>query len=203
MNIIKTLAISVIALGGACAAYFYRDRIAELITPKGDGKPQGKRPGNNRQGRPADALEEVCKAFSPYAENFEGLYEKLYKASEGLIPSERKRNVLTEWDIRMGNIGNAPACLKQWWMTVVADKDTLSDESLQDRAKRVLEMLHGCKIIRDDRKELTATGDTTRYYQCADGETWSVGQTLRVTVPCWYLPVSPTRILEKGYCEIL
>lgn len=149
------------------------------------------------------AMMDVCNAFIAYASNFQGVFEPMFKASQGIISKERKYNTLAEWNIRMKNINKAPACLKGWWATVVAGKETLSDEELRVRASMVMKMLITAGIVRDDRKTLEVMADTSLYYQSYDNVSWNVGQELRIESPCWYLPCSPVRILEKGYCEII
>lgn len=203
-NIFKSLALIALAAGGgALVAYAYRDKLKEIINPKG-GKKSGKKPADNKQRSKSDnAMTDVCNAFVEYAENFSGLYETMYKASIGTISMERKRNLLTEWDLRMDNLVKAPGCLKGWWASVVIDKDSLTDEELQHCAQQILDMVLACKIVRDQRNELVADADTAQYYLCEDGSSWEVGQKLRVKSPCWYIPCSPPRILEKGYCEIV
>lgn len=149
------------------------------------------------------AMTDVCNAFITYASNFQGIFEPMFKASQGIISQERKYNTLLEWNIRMNNIKKAPACLKGWWATIIADKETLSDEELQRRASMVMKMLEASGIIRDDRQTLVAMTDTAMYYQNLDNVSWNVGQELRIESPCWYMQCSPVRILEKGYCEII
>ena len=143
---------------------------------------------------------EVRKAFLLDADNFQGIYEPLYKASQGIVSVERKRNVLREWDLRMRGV-NRP--LKDWWTTVAVGLDTLTDDELKRRAQQVVAMLGQCGVVRDGRTELVAEADTSMYYQNVDGKVWSVGQRLRVESPCWYINCQPVRILEKGCCEIL
>jgi len=58
-------------------------------------------------------------------------------------------------------------------------------------------------IIRDDRKELIVREDTSMYYQQSNGVPLNIGKQIRVESPCWYLPTTPVRVLEKGYCEIV
>ena len=64
-------------------------------------------------------------------------------------------------------------------------------------------MIKKCGIIRDDRKELIVREDTSMYYQQSNGVPLNIGKQIRVESPCWYLPTTPVRVLEKGYCEIV
>lgn len=197
MNAFKNLAIVAILCGTAFVLYRNREKLLVVFS--------GKRMDVSKKRRTpslSNAMQEVCKAFLGYADNFQGLYEPLYKAARGTISQERKSNVLTEWNIRMNNISQPPIGLKSWWGTIVADWATLSDHQLQERAAQILEMIKACGIVRDDRNMLTAKSDTTLYYQNSEGKTWSVGQELVVESPCWYVQSNPVRIIEKGYCEI-
>lgn len=151
----------------------------------------------------SNAMTEVCQAFLLYADNFQGLLETMYKASVDSISHERMKNVLMEWDIRMGNIAQSPICLRSWWATVIVGYESLTDKELQGRARSVVQMILSSGIVRDDKTEIVAVEDTGLYYQHVDGETWSVGQKLSVESPCWYLSSSPVRIIEKGYCRTL
>ncbi len=148
-------------------------------------------------------MTEVCKAFLMYANDFQGVYEPMYQASVGAISFERMRNVLKEWNIRMGNIGQPPICLKSWWLTMVADCDTLTAKELQARCQQVIQMILASGIIRDDQTEIMAKTETGMYYQKSNNISIESGQKLRIESPCWYLPSNPVRIVEKGYCEII
>ena len=195
MSTVRNVAILAFLLGSAYLAYMNRDRLLRFLISKQEKKPK-------RKEKPRDAMKEVCETFLLYADNFQGLFEPMYKVSIGTISMERMRNVLKEWDIRMGGIVQAPICLRSWWATVITNIDTLSMDELQNRSKLVVEMIHACGIVRDSQTELVAKENTGLYYQHADGKQLVVGQTVRVESPCWYLPVSPVRIIEKGYCEI-
>lgn len=199
MNTFKHVAIAatVAALAGV-AYYLCRDKIGNLFNQESEPEPPQKKKNN-----PEDAMKELGRAFLRYADNFQGLYEPMYKASIGAISFERMRNVLTEWDIRIGNIGNIPISLKSWWSTVWTDNGKISDEKLQERAQEVIRMISSSGIIRDDRTELTAEADTDRFYQPSSDEKWTEGQKLRVETPCWYIQTTPVRIIEKGYCIII
>ena len=150
-----------------------------------------------------EAMTKVCESFLMFANNFQGVYEPMYKASVGGISLERMRNVLRTWDIRMGNICQPPICLRCWWATVVADSDTLAVQDLQERCQQVVQMILESGIVRDDKNEFVASTDTGVYYQELDNRKIERGQNLRVDSPCWYLPSNPIRIIEKGYCELI
>lgn len=197
MSTVKNVAIVALLLGTAYIAYTNRKRLLNLFVSGKNKKPrkQVRETGN--------AMTEVCQAFLMFADNFQGLFETMYKASIGSISHERMRNVLQEWDIRMGNITQSPICLRSWWATIIADSDNLTDKELQGRARSVVQVILSSGIVRDDRTEIVATEDTGMYYEYADGEKWSVGKKLSVESPCWYLPSSPVRIIEKGYCKTL
>lgn len=198
MSTLKNLALLAVVCGSAYVLYRNRKTLLQLFTnrradvnPKKDNQIISK------------AMQEVCQAFIVYADNFQGLYEPLYKASQGVISQERKYNLLTEWNIRMNNIMQIPIGLKSWWTTIVANLETLSDEELQKRATLVWEMIKSSGIIRDNRKELTAEDDTSMYYQNAEGKIWEVGQKLHIDSPCWYIQSTTVRVVEKGYCDII
>jgi len=199
MNTIKNLAFAVILIGSAYFAYVNRDRLKRFLTGDVEEKPNSRRKATSSM----NAVDEVCQAFLLFADNFYGVYEPLYKASINEISLERKRNIFMEWDIRMENVGNAPFCLKSWWSTISADIAHLSDGELQERAKTAIEMIKKGGIIRDDRKDLIVSEDTSMYYQQSNGTPLNIGKQIRVESPCWYLPTTPVRILEKGYCEIV
>ena len=198
MSTVKNVTIGAIVLGAVFyLAYINRDRIKRFIIAEQDERP------NRKESQVGDAMAELGQAFLMYADNFQGLYEPIYKASIGAISQERIRNVLMEWDIRMGNISQAPICLKSWWSTVSVGMESLAREELIDRAQRIIQMIHMCGIIRDNKKELVAVDDTNMFYQNDDGVMWSIGQKLRVESPCWYIQCTPVRVIEKGYCELI
>lgn len=197
MSTVKNVAIVALVLGTAYIAYANRKRLLKLLVFGKDKKPM------KREKETSNAMTEVCQAFLMYADNFQGLFETMYKASIGSISHERMRNVLQEWDIRMGNIAQAPIGLRSWWATIIADSNQLTDRELQGRARNVAQMILSCGIVRDDRAEVVAAEDTGMYYQHIDGGKWNVGQKLSVESPSWYLPSNPVRIIEKGYCKIL
>ncbi len=199
MNTIKNLAFAVILIGSAYLAYVNRERLKRFLAGDSEEKSKPKRKATSS----TNAIEEVCQAFLLFADNFQGVFEPLYKASINGISLERKRNVFMEWDIRMGNIGNAPFSLKSWWSTISNDIAHSSDDELQDSAKTAIDMIKKCGIIRDDRKELIVREDTSMYYQQSNGVPLNIGKQIRVESPCWYLPTTPVRVLEKGYCEIV
>ena len=154
-----------------------------------------------KQAKTPDAMLCVCQSFLIYSDNFQGLYETMYKASIGSISFERKNNVFKEWDLRMCNIGQVPIELKSWWATIMAHCEKLTDEEIQKRAQLIVNMIFTAGIVRDGEKELIATRDTVLYYDSSDEVRWNAGQKLIVETPCWYLPSSPVRIIEKGYCK--
>jgi hypothetical protein len=197
MSTVKNVAIVALVLGTAYIAYANRKRLLRLLASGKDKRPKRRVKNTN------DAMKEVCQAFLMYADNFQGLFETMYKASVGSISHERMRNVLQEWDIRMGNIAQPPICLRSWWATVIAGSESLTDKEMQDRAQSVIQMVMSCGIVRDDRTEIVAAEDTGMYYQHVDGGKRNVGQKLSVESPSWYLPSSPIRIIEKGYCKTL
>ena len=195
MSVLKPFITITVIAGATYVAYVYRDRIRKFILEMKD-KLSQKEP---EQPAP-DPIQEVCKAFLPYANRFEGLYEPLVKASLATISEERAGNVLEEWRIRFSGIGpSAPSCLKSWWVSVAGAHGLTP----QERAGRILDMVFSCNIVRDGKKEFTAAADTILYYQEAGGKAWKEGDRLRVESPCWYVPGEPVRILEKGFCEII
>lgn len=196
MGTVKNVAIVALVLGTAYIAYTNRKRLLNFLSGRNE-KPR------KREKETSNAMKEVCQAFLMYADNFQGLFETMYKASVGSISHERTRNILREWDIRMGNIAQAPIGLTSWWATVIVDDDKLTDKELQNRAQGVVQMILSCGIVRDDRTEFMAVEDTGMYYQHIDGDKWNVGQKLCVESPSWYLPSNPVRIIEKGYCRTL
>ena len=195
MSVLKPFITITVIAGVTYLAYVHRDEIMKFILEMKD-KMSPKKPE-----QPAEnPIQEVCKAFLPYADRFEGLYEPLVKASLSTISEERAGNVLEEWRIRFSGIGpSAPSCLKSWWVSV-AEAEGLTP---QERAGKILDMVFSCNIVRDGKKEFTAGADTSLYYQEIDGKAWKEGDRLRVESPCWYVPGEPVRILEKGFCEII
>lgn len=191
--------VTAIVAGAAYEVYRNRKRIVEFFQAR-----YGRR-ANQRQPlvEVDSALAEVCPAFLMYADNFQGLYETMYKASQGRISRERMNNVLLEWDIRMDNIPNAPVALKSWWATVIDNATVLSDSEAQERAKRVVQMVYSCGIIRDAKTTIVAAADTSMFYLSSTDENWHEGQRLRIESPCWYMQTKPIRVIEKGFCEII
>lgn len=152
--------------------------------------------------KPINSMKEVCRYFLMYADSFQGLYETMYQVSVGSISTERMSNALIEWDVRMSSIAHIPTPLRSWWSTIIINHDHLSNLEMQKRACNLIEMIKSSGIIRDSQNEFIAQQDTNMYYQTSDGTTWSLGQKLCIDSPCWYLPSTPVRIIEKGYCEI-
>lgn len=197
MSTAKNVVIVAVLLGTAYLAYANRKQLLGILRPERTKKPK------RRETKTGNAMNEVCKAFLMYANDFQGVYEPMYQASVGAISFERMRNVLKEWDIRMGNIGQPPICLKSWWLTMVADCDTLTAKEFEARCQQVIQMVLASGIIRDDQTEIMAKTETGMYYQESNNSSIESGQRLRVESPCWYLPSNPVRIVEKGYCEII
>lgn len=196
MSVFKNITIAAILAGGiACLAYAYRKW---MLRPRNSNHESGKKAHTAD-----DALTEVCQNFLMYADNFQGLYEPMYKVSVGSISQERMKNILMEWDIRMGNISNAPISLKSWWATMIAGYEDLPANELQKRATSIVQMIFTAGIVRDDRKDLVASQDTVMYYHNPEGIKWEKGQKLHVEAACWYMPCVPVRIIEKGFCEII
>lgn len=196
MSTVKNVAIVAILLGTAYFAYANRNRIVRILQ-------SGKAKHPNGRVNIGNAMTEVCAAFLMYADSFQGIFEPLYKASVGEVSFERMKNVLNEWDIRMGNIAQSPVCLKSWWATIIAEKNNLSEKELKERLQHVMKMILLCGIVRDNRTEIEAAEDTGIYYQTSDGVRLITGHKLHIESPCWYLESSPVRVIEKGYCEIL
>lgn len=194
---IKNILSAAVILGGACLVYVNRKKLYRLFTSHNT---KEKAIHTNDK---VDTMSDVYKSFIMYADTFQGLYEPMFKASIGKISQERIKNVLTEWNIRMTSIKNIPIGLRGWWSTVIENKDMLSYNELQARSQKVIDMIKNCGIIRDNQSELVAEDDTNLYYQHADGIVFKAGQKLCVESSCWYLPSTPVRIIEKGYCEIL
>ena len=197
MSTAKNVAIVALLLGTAYLAYVNRKQLLRILRPQQEKKPK-------RSARETgSAMTEVCQAFLMYADNFQGLLETMYKASVGAISEERKRNVLSEWDIRMKNIAQIPIGMKSWWSTVIADSETLTDKTLQERAQQVIQMILSCGIVRDEKTEMVSQEETCMYYENSDGSQLVAGQKMRIESPCWYLPGNPVRIIEKGYCVMI
>lgn len=198
MGTIKNLLWATAVLGCASVLYFNKERLRGLLTSLRKSKDS-----QATKEQSGDAINEVYKDFLMYADNFEGLYEPLYKASVGSISLERMKNLLTEWNIRMENIQGAPVGLRYWWSTIIDRKNELSYNELQTCSKKIIQMIRNCGIIRDEASEIIAQDDTNLYYQHIDDLKFETGQKLHVESPCWYLPSNPVRIIEKGFCEIL
>lgn len=193
----KTVVTTVLLGGAAYIVYRNRGTIMRLLNMNKRFHNEDSPIGNN------DAMKRVGNAFLTYADNFEGIYEALYRAASGSLSKERIFNTFAEWNIRMNNIRKAPVCLKDWWAIIANDKEALTENELRGRMEQVLDMLFLSGIKRDNRQILTVTNETMIYYQSTDGGSWSLGQELQVESPCWYIPCTPVRILEKGYCEII
>lgn len=198
MSTIKSILSTAILLGGACLIYANRDKLFRRFTSR-----KSEENKSSQEEGDTGGLKEVCQFFIMYADIFQGLYEPMFKASLGRLSVERMRNVLTEWDIRVRSIGNAPVSLCEWWATVVADIDVLPNKEMQARAVMTMQMIDNCGIVRDNKTDFVADDETCRYYQHVDGLIFKTGQKLRVESPCWFMPTQPVRIIEKGYCEIL
>ena len=196
MSTVKNLAIAIVLIGAVCLTYVNRGRLKKFLF-------RNSRESINGNPQTVNALKEVCQSFIMFADNFQGIYEPMFKASMGEISFERKKNVLIEWDIRINNIGKLPITLKGWWSTIIANLSSLPDDELQKRAILVIDMIKSCNIIRDKRTDLAVDETTLLYYQRSDGGALVIGQNVHVETPCWYLDSTPVRILEKGYCVSL
>lgn len=190
--------ISASLIGGAGLVYVSQKRLRRLFEPR------KRNHGNSRDmAGNDDAMNKVYKSFIMYADVFQGIYEPMFQASSGKVSQERIKNVFTEWDIRMNSIKNIPIELRGWWSTIIANKDVLPYEKLQQQAVKVIRLVEQSGIIRDQQLEMFADNNTNQYYQHVDGIVFELGQRLRVESPCWYISTNPVRIIEKGYCEIL
>lgn len=197
MNSIKSTVVITLLLGAAYVLYINKDKILRFVKSQKEGSTKAK------EIHYTDAMTEVYKSFLVYANNFQGLFEPMYKASNGVISRERINNLFLEWDIRMDGVSSPHFSLSSWWSTIMLDLDRLSDIELYERAKSVIQMIKSCGIIRDDRQMLVASDDTNLYYQPYDGKSVKTGDKIRVVSPCWYMKTSPVRIIEKGFCETL
>ena len=146
------------------------------------------------------ADEQVFNAFLPYANEFDGLYEPLFKGAKGLRNKERMLNTINEWSLRIKKVCRTSPELNSWWDSIVAHIDTLDEKAIQARMGMITDFLQNVGIVRDSRSELIADEETSLYYMEVDDEVWSVGDKLYIDSPCWYLPTTPPRIIEKGYC---
>jgi len=146
------------------------------------------------------ADDQVFNAFLPYANDFAGLYEPLFKGAKGLRNKERMLNTINEWSLRIQKVCRTSPELNSWWNVVVANLDSLDEKAIQARMGMIADLLQNGGIVRDNRSELVADDETSLYYMEVDDEVWSVGDKLKVDSPCWYLPTTPPRIIEKGYC---
>jgi len=146
------------------------------------------------------ADDQVFNAFLPYANDFDGLYEPLFKGAKGLRNKERMLNTINEWSLRIQKVCCTSPELNSWWNVVVANLDSLDEKAIQARMGMIADLLQNGGIVRDNRSELVADDETSLYYMEVDDEVWSVGDKLKVDSPCWYLPTTPPRIIEKGYC---
>ena len=164
MSTIKNILSATVLLGGACLVYANKDKLFRRFISH---KPEEDKSSQEKGG--TGVLKEVCQSFIMYSDVFQGLYEPMFKASLGRLSFERMRNVLTEWDIRVKSIGNAPVSLCEWWATVVADIDVLPNKEMQARAVMTMQMIDNCGIVRDNKTDFVADDETCRYYQHVDG----------------------------------
>ena len=147
-------------------------------------------------------MQKAIDAFLPFANNFDGVYEPLFRGAHGRLRRERMLNTINQWKIRMQKPVGTSTDLNAWWKTVVENVDCLHDEALQQRMKDILEFIEQAGIVRDNHDVFIATEDTTIFYQCADEQQILSGASLQVESPCWYLHTTPPRIVEKGFCNI-
>lgn len=143
------------------------------------------------------------KEFEPHAENFEGLFEPIVKIVNNTFSKERIVNTLEEWDIRISNLPGNNTEIKKWWENEIYNGtpfNSVSRKSLIKKTKKIQHFLLGNGVIRDNRTNFTATSDMNIYYQTNDLEDLEIGEEYTIETPCWYIPYSPDRVIEQGYC---
>ncbi len=145
----------------------------------------------------------VEREFAERADKFGGLYESLHLACAVARNADECREVLSEWEVRLTNVGGQ--ALQQTWQDVVHETTGLSEfndgEAANDEAVCLLgarwaELLTGWGMERDERKTFVFEEDDKKRYRVSG--TREAGERVAVELPCW---TYKGEVIERGIAK--
>jgi hypothetical protein len=140
------------------------------------------------------------REFADRADKFGGLYESLHRACAMARDADECREVLSEWEVRLTNVGGK--ALQQTWRDAVreitglsefGDGEAANDETVFLLGARWAELLSTWGMERDERKTFVlAEGEKKRYRISG---THQVGERVEVELPCW---IFKGEVIDRG-----
>jgi hypothetical protein len=140
------------------------------------------------------------REFADRADKFGGLYESLHRACAMARDADECREVLSEWQVRLTNVGGK--ALQQTWRDAVrettglsefGDGEAANDETVFLLGARWAELLSTWGMERDERKTFVlAEGEKKRYRISG---THQVGERVEVELPCW---IYKGEVIDRG-----
>jgi hypothetical protein len=140
------------------------------------------------------------REFADRADKFGGLYESLHRACAMARDADECREVLSEWQVRLTNVGGK--ALQQTWRDAVrettglsefGDGEAANDETVFLLGARWAELLSTWGMERDERKTFVlAEGEKKRYRISG---THQVGERVEVELPCW---IFKGEVIDRG-----
>jgi hypothetical protein len=137
---------------------------------------------------PAGAVIEL----QSHAKAFIGLYEPMRMIRDGEL--KLSQGVFADWDVRVGNIDDAPA-LARYWNEVFAGFKSWNEVVYTKMAGELLEFAKAAGIIRGEEAEVIVDRSVLQRYYAKDGVYIERGAKVKVETPYW---IVGDTVLEKG-----
>ena len=129
-------------------------------------------------------------------DDFTGCFESLYKASiRG--SSDSCRLILEEIGSRTRHF-NGCDHMKAWMAKQMSNNHLWDDHTARRKTALVLQLFEDAGLEKDDRLQVTVDSDTANRYYHDEIDKMPLGETYRVTSPCWTMK---GHVLEKGILE--
>jgi hypothetical protein len=140
------------------------------------------------------------REFADRADKFGGLYESLHRACAMARDADECREVLSEWEVRLTNVGGK--ALQQTWRDAVrettglsefGDGEAANDETVFLLGARWAELLSTWGMERDERKTFVLEEGEKKRYRISG--THQVGERVEVELPCW---IYKGEVIDRG-----
>jgi hypothetical protein len=140
------------------------------------------------------------REFADRADKFGGLYESLHRACAMARDADECREVLSEWQVRLTNVGGK--ALQQTWRDAVrettglsefGDGEAANDETVFLLGARWAELLSTWGMERDERKTFVLEEGEKKRYRISG--THQVGERVEVELPCW---IYKGEVIDRG-----
>jgi len=127
-----------------------------------------------------------------HAKAFIGLYEPMRMIRDGEL--KLSQGVFADWDVRVGNIDDAPA-LTRYWNDVFAGFESWNEAVYAKMASELLEFAKKAGINQGEETQVVVDRSVLQRYHAKDGVYIERGATVKVETPCW---IAGDTVLEKG-----